>query len=442
MSSLSKMLGLLDLFSPDQPSITPDVVQEAFGLTRATAYRYLKALCDAGLLTRFGGAYRLGPRAIELDYLIRSSDPLLDAGEHIMAEIGAARHCDLQLIGLSGNRILVLNHASHDPGITVSYGRGRTMPMMKGAGGRVVLAQLPSARQKALVAAAEGITPSRLDPDIWEKRRAELSAIRRKGFDISRGELDHGSVGIAVPVPSEVNEDPAALAMIVPKKRFDRSDEGEIVALLHTVAGRIASARDREFGAAEPAPLPKLSLQDDQLIGLPASLAGATPDQQRVVDKITAGPRGSVPSPFLAMLDAPQLTETIQEVGAALRYSSALPDDLREIAILTTAGAVECGYEWNYHASIATAAGVVDTILQATRPGALCQNADEPAATVIELCQAVVDTGEAPPHLLGPAVDRLGRREATEIVAIAGYYALLASFIKSAGFDEPFAAGS
>jgi 4-carboxymuconolactone decarboxylase len=433
------MLGLLDLFSPDRSSITPDEVQETLGLTRATAYRYLKALCDAGLLTRFGGAYRLGPRAIELDYLIRNSDPLLGASERIMAEIGEARHCDLQLIGLSGNRILVLNHVSHDPGITVSYGRGRTMPMMKGAGGRVVLAQLSAARQKSLVAAAEGAAPSRLDPEIWEERRAQLSAIRRNGFAISRGELDSGSVGVAVPIPSEANDSPAALAIIVPEKRFNGSDEDEILALLRATARQIASARDRESGGSEAAAPLKPSSQGDQLIGLPASLAGATPDQQRVVDKIAAGPRGSVPSPFLAMLDAPLLTETIQEVGAVLRYSSALPDDLREIAILATAGTVECGYEWNYHASIATTAGVADAVLQATRPGALCQNAGEPAATVIGLCQAVVETGEAPPFLLGAAVERFGRREATEIVAIAGYYALLANFIKSAGSDEPFA---
>ncbi|MFD2498300.1 hypothetical protein ACFSTI_04780 [Rhizorhabdus histidinilytica] len=40
-------------------------------------------------------------------------------------------------------------------------------------------------------------------------------------------------------------------------------------------------------------------------IGLPASLEGATREQRRVAELIASGPRGSVPSPFLAMLDAP-----------------------------------------------------------------------------------------------------------------------------------------
>jgi 4-carboxymuconolactone decarboxylase len=174
-------------------------------------------------------------------------------------------------------------------------------------------------------------------------------------------------------------------------------------------------------------------------IGLAADLAGSNADQRRVADLIAAGPRGSVPSPFLAMLDAPSLAEAIQAVGAVIRYGSTLPDPLRELAILTTAVTVDCGYEWNHHAPIALAAGVSPATLEAVRTGEGAENLAEPGASVIALCREVVTNGQASRETLATIVDQLGRTAATEIVAIAGYYPLLANFIKSGGFDEEFA---
>jgi len=174
-------------------------------------------------------------------------------------------------------------------------------------------------------------------------------------------------------------------------------------------------------------------------IGLAADLAGATEEQRRVAALIAAGPRGSVPSPFLAMLDAPPLAEAIQQVGAVLRFSSTLPDALREIAILATAGAIGCGYEWNYHAPIARAAGVSETVIAATLPGAGPLPADPAESVIIALCRAMAEAAAPGPELLAEAIERFGRTGASELIAVAGYYRLLAGFIKAGGFDQSFA---
>ena len=174
------------------------------------------------------------------------------------------------------------------------------------------------------------------------------------------------------------------------------------------------------------------------VIGLDHHLTGATAEQQAVVDLIVAGPRGSVPSPFYAMLDSPPLTLAIQEVGAMIRFGSTLPDAQRELAVLATAGAVGCGYEWNYHAPIGRAAGLTPAAIAATLPDASADQVGGPDATLIGFCRALAarnaDIGQ-----VAEAVTLFGRTGATEIIAIVGYYALLASFIKLGGFDRPFA---
>jgi 4-carboxymuconolactone decarboxylase len=174
-------------------------------------------------------------------------------------------------------------------------------------------------------------------------------------------------------------------------------------------------------------------------IGLGADLAGASEAQRRVVDLIASGPRGAVPSPFLAMLDAPDLAEVIQEVGATIRFRSTLSDGLREVAILATAGAMPCGYEWNFHAPIALAANVTPAVIAATRPGAEAGSISGAEGTVIALCREIAADHIAAPTTLARAIDEIGRTGATEVIAIAGYYALLANFIRTAGHDQPFA---
>lgn len=173
-------------------------------------------------------------------------------------------------------------------------------------------------------------------------------------------------------------------------------------------------------------------------IGLDRSLSGATAEQRRVYDLIADGPRGSVPSPFFAMLDAPALAEAIQGVGVAIRFDGNLAETQRELAILATAGAVQCGYEWNYHAPIAERVGVSPLLIALTLAKDIPEAIDPLAATIIRLCRDIVINRRAPDDLIERAIQLFGRSGTTELIAIAGYYGLLASFIILGGHDQPF----
>ena len=85
MSSLERLLSVLDLYSEVEPIWTLDEIIQQTGYARSTAYRYVRELCDSGLLISIGkGAHVLGPRFIELDRLIRNTDPLLMAAQKII----------------------------------------------------------------------------------------------------------------------------------------------------------------------------------------------------------------------------------------------------------------------------------------------------------------------------------------------------------------------
>jgi 4-carboxymuconolactone decarboxylase len=161
-----------------------------------------------------------------------------------------------------------------------------------------------------------------------------------------------------------------------------------------------------------------------------------TTEQRRVYDAIASGPRRSVPAPFLGMLDAPRLADAIQAVGIAIRFSGAAPDALREIAILATAAAFGSGYEWSHHEAIARSLGVPQPHIEATRLGATDKVEDEATRLVIVLCRAAVLEKKIRQGELARLVGLVGRAVASEVVAIAGYYPMLALFLSAANLDH------
>jgi len=62
-----------------------------------------------------------------------------------------------------------------------------------------------------------------------------------------------------------------------------------------------------------------------------------TDAQKRAYDGIVSGPRGGARGPFNVLLRSPELADTVQRVGAHLRFNSSLPARLNEFAIIVNA---------------------------------------------------------------------------------------------------------
>src|ERR1700712_1255303 len=105
-------------------------------------------------------------------------------------------------------------------------------------------------------------------------------------------------------------------------------------------------------------------------------------DQRELYDAIASGPRAQGPQhfaltradggllgPFNAFLLSPALGFALQELGAAVRYRTALPPRTREIAILTVAAHWDSAFEWSAHESVGRAAGLTDAELASLREG-------------------------------------------------------------------------
>ncbi|MFP6712819.1 MAG: IclR family transcriptional regulator C-terminal domain-containing protein [Rhodospirillales bacterium] len=202
MSSLERLLSILDLYSEAEPIWTLEEITRETGYARSTAYRYVKELCDSGLLISIGkGAHVLGPRFIEFDRLIRNTDPLLIAAQNLMPDLHQEFGEGLLLLSsLYGDKVLCIHQEPLITDFSVSYTRGRPMPLFYGATAKIILANLPERRLvKLFLNHRLEIAKAGLGEE-WDDFKEHLAEMRRKGYCISRGEVDTGATGIGAAI--------------------------------------------------------------------------------------------------------------------------------------------------------------------------------------------------------------------------------------------------
>lgn len=241
MSSLSKMLSVLDLFSPDTLKIDPDSIAERMELSRATVYRYVKDLCDAGLLVRVdAGSYGLGPRIIELDWMMRQYDPILIAGREMMHELSQETGLAIFASVFYDGRIINTYIAEPTDTYHFAFGRGQPLPFFRGAQSKVLIAYQKGRRLQRLFEQHVATDPdSSYD---WESFSKAAKKIRKDGFCVTHDELNLGLTGIAAPIISNATEDiVGSLAAVGTSENFQLLRQEAVTERVMDTARRIAA---------------------------------------------------------------------------------------------------------------------------------------------------------------------------------------------------------
>ncbi|MCJ9754956.1 helix-turn-helix domain-containing protein, partial [Neorhizobium sp. BETTINA12A] len=143
VNSLERLQAVLEVFTEDRLEWTPEELMEELGYSRPTLYRYLKILKDSGFLTSMPNTgFTLGPRVVEMDYLLRKSDNLILSGAPYLQKLTGRYECTALLVRWYGEKILCVDSISSSREAISSYPRGRPMPLSRGAIGRSIVAFL------------------------------------------------------------------------------------------------------------------------------------------------------------------------------------------------------------------------------------------------------------------------------------------------------------
>ena len=151
-----------------------------------------------------------------------------------------------------------------------------------------------------------------------------------------------------------------------------------------------------------------------------------TPEQKKVADAIQSGPRGAgLRGPFNALLRSPEICDLVQRVGAYVRYSSAIPPRLNEMAIIMAGRKWTAQYEFYAHRRLAIEAGLKTEICDAIAAGTRPVGMQDDEAAVYDFCTELLGTGQVSDDNFKRIADRFGERGVVDLIGAVGYYSLV-----------------
>lgn len=242
LSSFGKILTVLDLFSIQRPVINVDVISTELGLSKPNSYRYLKELVSAELLLRLSGTsgdYTLGSKIAVLDYISRTTDPLVQVSIPFMKEMVERTEFSCLLTHLNHDSCIDIHDEVFKNMHLYSYGRGCPRPVFVGSSPKVMISHLPKqqildyyqrfATQLAEVHFAQS----------EEEFLSLMKKIKKQGYYFSNGELDPNIAGLSVPVKFSSKEPPLALTLLGSKNRFEFVNLQKVIEILQENAALI-----------------------------------------------------------------------------------------------------------------------------------------------------------------------------------------------------------
>ena len=148
---------------------------------------------------------------------------------------------------------------------------------------------------------------------------------------------------------------------------------------------------------------------------------------------------GGMSGPFNAWLRSPVLGDAAQRVGETVRFESALPPQLRELAILIVAAKWKAQYEWWAHERIARREGLDEKVIENVKAETRSDSSNPTEAVVYNFARELLDEHRVSDNLYDEAIELLGETGVVELVILLGYYTLVSMTLNV--FEVPVPAG-
>lgn len=240
MSTVTKALGLLEHFNEVRPALGLSELQRIAGRDKATVYRHLIALEEAGFVeqdpkTR---AYRLGHSLVRLAEMrartVREADTIAPLIDQLSEDVGELVHVSRP----KGDLLQPIYHAD--------VGHHAIRVILEPD---LMLAWTTTSTGKAILAFSDAAAQARLGAD-----PGEMEEVRTQGYAICFDEFEAGVSSIGIPIFGPKRGPVAACAIAFPSVR--RSTE--LMALCIQALCAAGPRLSRQFGGTPPAALAAL----------------------------------------------------------------------------------------------------------------------------------------------------------------------------------------
>lgn len=214
-SVTSKVLALLDAFTPATPELTLSELARRSGVSLATAHRRTRELVEWGALERAAdGTFHIGLRLWEVAALAPRGLALREAAMPFLEDLYEVSRENVQLAVREGLELVFVERIAGHHAVPVLTRVGGRFALHATGVGLVLLANAPAAVQEEVLAAPlHAYTPKTVTNPV--RLRELLADIRRNGHAVSDGQVTLDALSVAAPIVDGGGAVVAAVSLVV-----------------------------------------------------------------------------------------------------------------------------------------------------------------------------------------------------------------------------------
>lgn len=157
----------------------------------------------------------------------------------------------------------------------------------------------------------------------------------------------------------------------------------------------------------------------------PLDYANLTSEQEWAVQRFKDGQIGAVRGPAEAWLRAPGVADPCRQLVEYCRYSTALPREVTELAILLTGRHWRSQVEFWGHSRMAREAGIPDDVIEAIRTGQRPALPQPNLQAAYNLVTEYFATNRVSAPTYAQGLEAFGERGLVELIGAVGLYGLV-----------------
>lgn len=234
MSSLEKVIRVLDLYSRENPEWGVSEVARALGFPKSTTSLLMSNLANRGFLRRVRKRrYRLGWHLFELSQILLDTTECRTEARSVMEELSSTWKETVQLAVLDGVQVVYVEKIQPTPAVRMDLSYvGVRLPTHCSALGKVLLASrgweeiAPALEDQGLPA----LTPNTITH--LDLLRDELREVQKQGYAYDEEEAMVGLCCVAAPIYGRQGEVTAAISLSAPAYRFESCESKYTKAIL------------------------------------------------------------------------------------------------------------------------------------------------------------------------------------------------------------------
>jgi DNA-binding IclR family transcriptional regulator len=235
------VLAVLQAFTPHQHTLTARELAELTAIPLPSMYRYIALLRDTGLLIGDDrGAYHLSSRFISLARAAEAAETLIEIADPVMRELAQECGETVLFVRLIARMPVCVHRVESEHHLRATFEPGQSLPLLRGASGRVLLAGLPERLRR------EYVRPfAESDPAAAEGIEETLAKVAARGWATSEEEIDRG-VWAASAAVTDGRSTVAALTVPSPLVRAPAAQQQRLLGQVRAAAARLSSRIEDE----------------------------------------------------------------------------------------------------------------------------------------------------------------------------------------------------